>query len=122
MIRCCNLVPRLPSFFSLATEKAMLKKLGSLGTRLVMLNDDGSLLCHLIGWTADLLTEARRLQRELVECEGGREEEGKRCLARIQTCLLRFRECGNEKLEITSQLLDTVSILACSAEQSCSAN
>ncbi len=61
-----------------------------------MLNDDGSLLCHLIGWTADLLTEARRLQRELVECEDGREEEGKRCLARIQTCLLRFQEWERE--------------------------
>ena len=41
--------------------------------------------------------------------EGGRGEEMKRYLLELQRCMLRFRETGNEKLEVTSEMLDTVS-------------
>ena len=57
-----------------------------------------------------LLEEVRAAREGLVSAaEGGRGEEMQRYLLELQRCMLRFRETGNEKLEVTSELLDTVS-------------
>ena len=51
----------------------------------------------------------RRLERDL---EGGQSESGgewqKKVLLQLQSCMLRLREASDEKLSISSQLLDTV--------------
>ena len=51
----------------------------------------------------------RRLERNL---EGSQSESGgewqKKVLLQLQSCMLRLREASDEKLSISSQLLDTV--------------
>lgn len=57
-----------------------------------------------------LLEEVRAAHEGLERArEGGSEAEMRRYLLELQRCMLRFRETGNEKLEVTSELLDTVS-------------
>ena len=54
--------------------------------------------------------KVRRLECDLEEGRyGAAEEKQRRVLLQLQHCILKLREAGDEKLSVSSQLLDTVS-------------
>ena len=61
---------------------------------------------------SDLVTEARSIQTESEKVMSSSVANGDKhqWLLRLQRVMLALREVGNEKLEITSQMLDTVSM------------
>lgn len=67
-------------------------------------------VCNCLWSPPGLLVEVRRLECCLEEGQyGAAEEKQKRALLQLQRCILKLREAGDEKLSISSQLLDTVS-------------